>query len=932
MGTQACRLLLVFVAWVVVGPSCSLAQLPILTVDKGSLHIVKVGEKIFTVNRPLVSYQIGEAKYTSDQRSPLQVSTERPKSGRASVIVTFTNASRDTLRLHNVVPFAPTQDDYYITGKGDHRLSRSHLFRPGLQPVNVILPDNAWELGYASISLAEGQLFGLTRRDADSWKKATRRRFETVLNPGGSVSYSFYIDSYPGPWQEGLRKCFQERKLYDLESFDESLFARWDLKWIKDAYVMHLMMAWDKDYYDISTATFNWRKFQERGQRLYGGDDAVCLWPTWPTLGLDQRNQFDLYRDLPGGLNGLRAMADTLRAHGTKFFVAYNPWDDGTRAEGHLQGLAQLIRETSADGVVLDTKGESSRELQQAADGVRPGVIMYSEGMAVPRDMPGIVSGRVHNALYYPPLLNLNKLIRPDFSIFRVTEVSKDHILREYAVAFFNGYGTEINQFAPGHPPWEEEQYRFLGRTSMILRENSANFHSRAFAPLITTAHDSIFVNEWSFGSKKLYTIFSLKPGGFRGPLIEGRGRRGYHWVDLWNHREATMAFQGNKEFVVSSIEPFDARWLGTNNEGQVACLAELPMVLYCTVKGNELDIQLLSRASTLKVWMGNPSYEKTPQILDVSGGDGSGSSYTISVSKNFGRYEGRIVVQAFHGTMLLDEVSVPLVSGSRLVSHKELTNPLASIPEGMVTIPGGSFHFKSTHGDEFIPYPGHDEKINVPSFFMDRFPVTNEEFKVFLTSSKYVPSDSTNFLKHWPRRQIPKGEERYPVVYVSYEDARAYATWAGKRLPTESEWQYAAQTEKQNEWPWKQLKPVTRKEKFVTETLTVSAIEGIDPKNCNLGDGKPYPVGKYAAGANPYGLQDLVGCVWQLTNDLYESGSYRYIMMKGGSYFKPSSSWWYVQGGPRELHYRQYLLRVSQGFERNATVGFRCVSDPTEK
>lgn len=59
-----------------------------------------------------------------------------------------------------------------------------------------------------------------------------------------------------------------------------------------------------------------------------------------------------------------------------------------------------------------------------------------------------------------------------------------------------------------------------------------------------------------------------------------------------------------------------------------------------------------------------------------------------------------------------------------------------------------------------------------------------------------------------------------------------------------------------------------------------------------------------------------------------YMSGSYRFIIMKGGSYYKPSSSWWYVQGGPRELNYRQMLLRVSPGFERNATVGFRCVKD----
>ena len=164
--------------------------------------------------------------------------------------------------------------------------------------------------------------------------------------------------------------------------------------------------------------------------------------------------------------------------------------------------------------------------------------------------------------------------------------------------------------------------------------------------------------------------------------------------------------------------------------------------------------------------------------------------------------------------------------------------------------------------------------------------------------------------------------------MYVSYEDAGAYAAWAGKRLPSEKEWQFAAQTSSLQEWPWLQSTPVTRKEEYITNTLTVTKLEGIDSALCNLGNGKPYRVGAYPKGVNPNGIFDLVGSVWQLTNDVYMSGSYRYIIMKGGSYFKPSSSWWYVQGGPRELHYRQFLLRVSQGFERNATVGFRCVVD----
>ena len=860
---------------------------------------------------------------SANRRLTLSVRDSTPGQGSLRLRMRFENTTRDTIRLSNVVPFETDKSDAWITGLGDHRLSRAHLFLPGRTPVNVILPDNAWESGFTVLPLPDsGSFYGLTRRDVSSISGGTRKRFETVLFPGGRVDYVLHADHVDGDWREALKDAFQRKKMHDAESFDDAMFRRKDLQWIRHAYVMHLLMGWDKAYYDRTKARFGLLDFIRRGQHLYGGDDVVCIWPTWPALGLDQRNQFDLYRDLPGGLPALRGLVDSLHAMGTKFFIAYNPWDEGTRKERHLEGLKTLLRETRADGVVLDTRGSSSRELQQAADEVRPGIVMYSEGMAVPKDMPGIVSGRVHNALYFPPLLNLNKLIQPEFAIFRVAEVFKEPIRREYATAFFNGYGTEINQFAPGHPEYETEQYRFLGRTTRILRENRANFQSRGMRPLIPTRVDSIWVNEWKStdARKTIYTLFSIRHSGFLGALFKPETPVGYHAVDLWNHEELVADDQG---WVRIRMDGFPADGLGGNNEGATGCVAVMQEQLIVRFREGVLSWTCREASAQVRIWRGAPSYEKKPLSHPSSG--------ALPLVGLLAEWEGKIVVQAVDTEgQLIDERVIDIPPGTPVpIGKRLLTTRFISPPAGMVRVPAGRFSMRTTHGDEFIRYPEDPaEPVELRAFAMDRYPVTNRDFHRFIQATGYRPADTVNFLKHWTSGRPRKGEEDLPVVHVALEDAQAFAQWAGKRLPSEAEWQWAAQTSAGNEWPWKQSRPVVREKEVVNETLTVTRLRGIDKARCNLGDGKLYAVGSFPKGANPLGLHDLVGSVWQLTADVYESGSYRYIMLKGGSYFRPSASWWYVQGGPRELHYRQYLLRVSSGFERNATVGFRCVAD----
>ena len=815
--------------------------------------------------------------------------------------VTVKNYTRDTIVFENMVPFGQLPENVYITGEGPWNLARTKLYRPGKEPVGVILPDNAWEMGYGAINAGDGNSLCAVARRKDV-EKGRKGRYKTYLYPGGTVDYEIYADKYSGKWQNGLKLMFAKRYLYDLEEFDNSLFEREDLSWIRNDYLMILQFAWDHSFYDINKGGYRFKEFLEAGKSLFGGYDIYGIWPTWPALGVDERNQWDLYADLPGGLEKLNEFSQYAKQNGTKFFIAYNPWDQSTRKENPYEGMAKLIKAVDADGVVLDTRGSSSIELQRAADSVKPGVVMYSEGMAVVKDMPGIISGRVHDAIFMPPPLNLNKLIKPDFAIFRVCQLSQGRIHREVAISLFNGYGVELNTFAPGRPAWMQEELRYLGRAVKILRENSKAFNSKEWTPLIPTEKDNVWVNEFPCENKTVYTIYSLIPEGFSGSLFQGEKEKGGHYVSLWNHKELEADTLNGKYLIPVETAAFGKQFLGTRSEGSVDCIAVFPELLNIKFVNDSLFIKS-KEGNRIVVTAGNPSYDATETETDKQ-------EFSINITDVFGRYEGKIVIQLFDNTELIDERVIILKPGSPvLLSRIVKTAVPDKMPEGMVRVPAGKIKMNIEAAGSFIPYPYYDTSkiIEINSFYIDKYPVTNNQFYDFMESTGYVPEDTINFLKHWKNGKYPKGMKNYPVVYISYEDAKAYAGWAGKRLPAETEWQYAAQGADGRLYPW--------------------GDEMTDGK-CNPSSGKISAVNKYPDGASPFGVEDLVGNVWQLTNDVYDDGSYYFIIMRGGSFYNPASSQWYVKGGAQPLNKTQMLLRVSPGFERNATVGFRCVVD----
>ena len=252
-------------------------------------------------------------------------------------------------------------------------------------------------------------------------------------------------------------------------------------------------------------------------------------------------------------------------------------------------------------------------------------------------------------------------------------------------------------------------------------------------------------------------------------------------------------------------------------------------------------------------------------------------------------------------------------------------TKPAAEPPEGMVKIPGGAYVFK-VHGTEIegsadpgvdVQYPWedsprrfHEHKMEIKPFFIDRYPVTNADFKRFLDESHYAPKDPLNFLRDWKNGTYPQGWEKRPVTWVSLDDARAYAKWAGKRLPHEWEWQLAAQGTDGRPYPW-------------GSEWEAANVPTPDKSRRMRG---PDLVDAHPQGASPYGVMDLVGNVWQWTDEYIDEHT-RAGIVRGGEYYQPQGSIWYFpQAYGNDEHSKVLLMAPS--YDRSGGVGFRCVRD----
>ena len=232
------------------------------------------------------------------------------------------------------------------------------------------------------------------------------------------------------------------------------------------------------------------------------------------------------------------------------------------------------------------------------------------------------------------------------------------------------------------------------------------------------------------------------------------------------------------------------------------------------------------------------------------------------------------------------------------------------SMPQ-MVLIPAGEFLMGTSPEEaeslakQYGVHPTHFltesplRKVDVEAFAIDRFPVTNAQYKRFVDATGHRPPP------YWQGRNFPEGMADHPVVWVNWHDADAYARWVGLRLPTEAEWEKAARGTDGRQYPWgNQWRPDA-----------VRLEEPLQPRAQLL----THPVGAYPAGASAYGVLDLCGNVAEWTSTPSQEPD-------------PERQWaWYVIKGAGPPLREPYNYRcAARNFSAHTSrmhpwLGFRC-------
>jgi formylglycine-generating enzyme required for sulfatase activity len=670
------------------------------------------------------------------------------------------------------------------------------------------------------------------------------------------------VDGTADDWLRDLRDWRREHLVRI--GWDDANYRRPELQWAQANFVHAQMMVEDCFFFDPAGGDYTVDRYLDDLEQRFGGLDSVLVWYVYPNIGIDDRNQTDLAHDLPGGLDGLKRAVDAFHRRGVKVFLPTKPWDHGTREnpESDWEAIARIVDAVGADGINGDTYNGVPRAFFDACLRRGRAVVLQPEstisceeqliwnvqswGKKVPSDVV--------------PVVAKFKWLEPRHMINVENRWSRDRN-NDFQYCWFNGVGynawENVWGIWNGLTPRDGETLR---RIATVFRALAPLLVSADWRPYAPTLQAGVFASRFPLGGRALWTLVNRNEYAVDGEQLLVEHVEGSRYFDVWQGREVQPRVVDGQARFEALLEP---RGFGAL------------LVLAAGEGSNELAPLLQRMAALAKAPLA--SFSKAWQPLA--------------------------------------QQMVPIAP----------TVPRAQAPEGMVEIPAAAFDFVvggvEVEGQtwagldvqypwEDVPRRQHRRRLQMPRYFIDRTPVTNAQFKAFVDASGYRPSDAHNFLRHWVDGAPPAGWAHKPVTWVALEDARAYAAWAGKRLPHEWEWQYAAQGSDGRRYPWG----------------NVWDASAVPPPNTGRTLLPPVDVTAHPRGASPFGVLDLVGNVWQWTDEFHDTHT-RAAVLRGGSAYVPQTSHWYFPQAWALDQHGKYLL-MAPCKDRSGMLGFRCVVD----
>jgi formylglycine-generating enzyme required for sulfatase activity len=646
--------------------------------------------------------------------------------------------------------------------------------------------------------------------------------------------------------------------------YDDANYRRPDLQWAQRNFVHAQMMVEDRYFYDPIAGRYTVDRYLDDLQARFGGIDSVLIWFVYPNIGIDDRNKTELAGDLPGGIDGLRGAVADFQRRGVRVFLPTMPWDNGTRPQqgSDWDAIADLALAVGADGVNGDTYNGVPRAFFDAGLARGKALVLQPESTISAEEalIWNVQSwGKKVPADVVPSVAKF-KWLEPRHMINYENRWGRDRNA-DFQFIFFNGVGYNAweniwgiwNQLTP-------RDAATLRRIAAIQRQFAPLMTSMDWRPYAATLQAGIFASRFPREGLCAWTLVNRNEYAVAGEQLRVAHAEGTTYFDLWNGEPLSVRFDGEEAVLEFALEP-----RGFGAVLAVAAGEQLPLLPAFLAEMHVLAATPLQSLSS--------QWQPLPQQL--------------------------VAIDA--------------------------TPAAASAPEGMIAIPGGDFDFVvggieiegQTWAGVDVQYPwedsprrGHRRRLQLAPYFIDRHPVTNAQFEIFLRDSGYRPADPHHFLQHWIDGAPPPGWERKPVTWVSIEDARAYARWAGKRLPREWEWQFAAQGNDGRRYPW-------------GNDWRADAVPATNRGRTLL---PPDDVDAHPDGASVFGVLDLVGNVWQWTDEFTDEHT-RAAILRGGSSYQPQTSHWYFPQAHRLDQHGKYLL-MAPSKDRAGTIGFRCVVD----